>query len=49
MTEQTQPDPTGTVISADDQRAIAFTDMARPKAHTEGLDLLANWPPDDDQ
>lgn len=36
-------------VSADDQRAIAFTDMARPKAHTEGLDLLANWPPDDDQ
>ena len=30
MTEQTQPDPTGTVISADDQRAIRVAMNAVP-------------------
>jgi hypothetical protein len=32
MTEQTQPDPTGTVISADDQRAIRVATNAVPFA-----------------
>lgn len=41
MTEQTQPDPTGTVISADDQRAIRVAMNAVPYA----ADLRVPIPP----
>lgn len=41
MTEQTQPDPTGTVISADDQRAIRVGMNAVPYA----ADLRVPIPP----
>ena len=41
MTEQTQPDPTGTMISADDQRAIRVAMNAVPYA----ADLRVPIPP----
>ncbi len=41
MTEQTQPDPTGTMISADDQRAIRVAMNAVPYAD----DLRVPIPP----
>ncbi len=46
MTEQTQPDPTGTVISADDQRAIRVATNAVPFAADLRVPIMQSRDPE---